>query len=155
MDVKSAIEVPFLDLRAQYACVRSEITAALEHVFDRAAFAGGVFVVDFEKDFARFSGCDFTVGVGSGTTALWVALSGLRIGPGDEVVTTPNTFIATAEAVRFCGARPVFVDIDEHTYNMNPELLEEVITSRTKAIIPVHLFGQMTDMNRIMEGKAS
>jgi len=91
------------------------------------------------------------IGVGSGTAALWMALLAIGIGQGDEVITTPNTFIATCEAISFCGAKPVFVDIDEQTYNMNPDLLEDAITPKTKGIIPVHLFGQMADMDRIME----
>jgi dTDP-4-amino-4,6-dideoxygalactose transaminase len=145
------VKVPFLDLKAQYASIKEEITSALQQVLDNTAFAGGPFVGQFEKDFASFCQCEFAIGVGSGTDALWMALLSLGIGPGDEVITTPNTFIATAEAISFCGAKPVFVDVDEKTYNMNPDLLESVINAKTKAIIPVHLFGQMSDMHRIME----
>ena len=105
----------------------------------------------FEKEFASFCGCKFAVGVGSGTAALWMALLALGVRRGDEVITVPNTFIATCEAISFCGAKPVFVDIDENTYNMDPALLEDCITPKTKAIIPVHLYGQMADMDRIME----
>ena len=105
----------------------------------------------FEKEFASFCGCKFAVGVGSGTTALWMALLALGVRHGDEVITVPNTFIATCEAISFCGAKPVFVDIDETTYNIDPDLLKDAITPRTKAIIPVHLYGQMADMDRIME----
>ena len=103
------------------------------------------------EEFASFCHCKFAIGVSSGTTALWMALLGMGIGKGDEVITTPNTFIATAEAITYCGAKPVFVDIDEQTYNMNPALLEDIITPKTKAIIPVHLYGQTADMEPIME----
>jgi dTDP-4-amino-4,6-dideoxygalactose transaminase len=145
------MRIPFLDLKAQYDSIRDEIAIGLQRVLDNTAFAGGSFVESFEKDFASFCACDFTIGVSSGTTALWMALMGIGVGQGDEVITTPNTFIATAEAISFCGAKPVFVDIDERTYNMNPDLLEGTITYKTKAIIPVHLYGQMADMDRIMQ----
>lgn len=145
------MKVPFLDLKAQHASIQEEIAIALQQVLDNTAFAGGQFVAKFEKEFASFCQCDFAIGVGSGTTALWMALLGLGIGQGDEVITTPNTFIATAEAISFCGAKPVFVDVDEQTYNMNPDLLKSVITPKTKAVIPVHLFGQMSDMDHIMQ----
>ncbi len=145
------MRVPFLDLKAQYESIRNEIAVALQQVLDNTAFAGGPFVEKFEKDFASFCKCEFAMGVGSGTTALWLALSGLGIGQGDEVITTPNTFIATAEAISFCGAKPAFVDVEEQTYNMNLDLLEDAITPRTKAIIPVHLFGPMVVMGRIMQ----
>jgi dTDP-4-amino-4,6-dideoxygalactose transaminase len=145
------VKVPFLDLKAQYASIRQEIANALQQVLDNTAFAGGPFVKRFEKDFASFCQCRFAIGVGSGTDALWMALLSLGIGAGDEVITTPNTFIATAEAISFCGAKPVFVDVDEKTYNMKPDLIEGAITSKTKAIIPVHLFGQTADMEPIME----
>ena len=144
------MRVPFLDLKIQYASIRDEIAVALQQVLDNTAFAGGPFVEKFEKDFASFCKCGFAMGVGSGTTALWMALSGLGIGQGDEVITTPNTFIATAEAISFSGAKPVFVDIDEQTYDMNLDLLEDAITPKTKAVIPVHLYGQMVDMDRVM-----
>ena len=145
------MRVPFLDLKAQYLSIRDEIAAALQQVLDKTAFAGGPFVERFEKDYASFCKCEFAIGVGSGTTALWLALSSLGIGQGDEVITTPNTFIATAEAISFCEAKPVFVDVDERTYNMNLDLLEDAITPKTKAIVPVHLFGQMVDMDRVMQ----
>jgi len=145
------MKVPFLDLQAQYESIRDEIGTALQQVLDKTAFAGGPFVEKFEKEFASFCQCDFTIGVGSGTDALWMALLGMGIGEDDEVITTPNTFIATAEAISFSGAISVFVDIDERTYTMNPDLLERAITPKTKAVIPVHLFGQMADMDRIMQ----
>ena len=145
------MKVPFLDLKVQYESIHDEITTGLQQVLDNTAFAGGPFVEKFEKDFASFCGCKFAVGVSSGTTALWAVLSALGIGPDDEVITTPNTFIATAEAISCCGAKPVFVDINEQTYNLDPDNLESVITPKTKAVIPVHLFGQMADMDRIMQ----
>jgi dTDP-4-amino-4,6-dideoxygalactose transaminase len=142
--------IPFLDLKAQYSSIRDEIHEALKHVLDSTAFAGGPAVAKFEKEFASFCGCRFAVGVGSGTEALWLTLLALGIGSGDEVITAPNSFIATAEAISFTGARPVFVDVDEKTYTMNPDLLESAITNNTKAIIPVHLFGQSSDMDPIL-----
>ena len=145
------MKVPFLDLKAQYESIRGEIADAIQQVLDRTAFAGGPFVAQFEKEFAAFCGTQFAVGVGSGTDALWLALLGLGIGPGDEVITVPDTFIATAEAISWCGAKPVFVDVDPVTYNMDPSKLEAAITEKTKAIIPVHLFGQMADMDPILE----
>lgn len=144
------MKVPFLDLHAQYQTIREEIAQAMQRVLDDAAFAGGPYVAQFEKEFAAFCRCQYALGVSNGTTALWTALRGLGIGPGDEVITVPNTFIATAEAISMCGAKPVFVDVDEHTYTMNPALLEAAITLRTKAVIPVHLYGQPADMDAIM-----
>ena len=145
------MKVPFLDLKAQYQSIKNEIAIELQKVLDNTAFAGGPFVAQFEKEFASFCQTDFAIGLGSGTAALWAAIQGLGMGKGDEVITTPNTFIATAEAISFSGAEPVFVDIDEQTYNINPELIEKAITPRTKAIIPVHLYGQMAEMDNIME----
>jgi dTDP-4-amino-4,6-dideoxygalactose transaminase len=143
--------IPFLDLKAQHEPIRDAINAAIQEVIDCSAFAGGPFVAQFERDFAAFCGCPYAIGVGSGTEALWLSLVALGIGPGCEVITVPNTFIATAEAVTFSGAQPVFVDIDERTYTMNPALLEQAITPRTKAIIPVHLYGQSADMDLILD----
>jgi dTDP-4-amino-4,6-dideoxygalactose transaminase len=145
------MNVPFLDLKAQSVSVRDEIAAAIQEVVAKSAFAGGPFVEQFETDFASFCQCHHAVGVSSGTAALWVALSGLGIGPGDEVITVPNTFIATVEAISFSGAKPVFVDIDKATYTMDSALLESAITPHTKAIIPVHLFGQVAEMDSIMD----
>jgi len=145
------MQVPFLDLTAHHASLRGEIDSAIREVIKSGAFAGGPFVERFEEEFARFCGTFHAVGVGSGTDALWFALLGLGIGSGDEVITVPMTFVATAEAISFCGAKPVFVDIDEETYTMDTEQLEKAITPRTKAIIPVHLYGQTADMDRILE----
>lgn len=143
--------VPFLDLKAQLENIRGEITAALEGVLADCAFVSGPAVSAFEESFAEFCGVRYAVGLGSGTSALWASLLALDVGPGDEVITVPNTFIATAEAVSKTGARPVFVDVRPDTACMDPELLESVITEKTKAIIPVHLYGRPADMDPIME----
>jgi len=145
------MRVPFLDLKSQYASIREEIAVSLQQVLDNTAFAGGKFVEMFENEFATYCNCNYAVGVGNGTEALWVALLSMGIGQGDEVITAANTFIATAEAISFSGAKPVFVDVDEKTYNMDPALFKAAITSRTKAVIPVHLYGQMADMDPIMD----
>jgi dTDP-4-amino-4,6-dideoxygalactose transaminase len=145
------MKVPFLDLNAQHAPLRSEINAAIAEVIDESAFAGGPFVTRFETDFAVYCNSPHAIGVGNGTEALWLALLALGVGPGDEVITVPNSFMATAEAITYCGAKPVFVDVDERTYTMDPSGLAKVLTSRTKAIIPVHLFGQSADMDPILE----
>jgi dTDP-4-amino-4,6-dideoxygalactose transaminase len=145
------MNVPFLDLKAQYASIKTEVNATIQDVLDSCAFAGGPFVEKFEEEWATYCGVKHAVGVGNGTDALWLAMLALGIGPGDEVITVPNTFIATAEAISLTGAKPVFVDVDEKYYTMNPELLESAITPRTKAAIPVHLFGQMADMDPIMD----
>jgi dTDP-4-amino-4,6-dideoxygalactose transaminase len=147
----NTMRVPFIDLTAQYESIKDEIDEAVHQVIKSTAFAGGPFVERFEEEFATFCKCEYAVGVGSGTEALWLTLLALGIGQGDEVITVPNTFIATAEAITFCGATPIFVDVDEQTYTMDPELLEVAITPRTRAIIPVHLFGQMADMDRILK----
>src|SRR3990172_11319839 len=145
------MSVPFLDLKAQYAAIKDEIHAAVGEVMENTAFAGGPFVTSFERAFAMFCGCKQAVGVGNGTDALWLSLLSLGIGPGDEVITVPDTFIATAEAITYCGAKPVFVDVEEKTYNMDPSILEAAITPRTKALIPVHLFAQTADMDPILD----
>jgi len=145
------MHIPFLDLTAHHEPIREEINAAIQEVVRKSAFAGGPFVAAFEKDFAAFCGSRYAIGLGSGTEALWLALLALEVGPEDEVITVPSTFMATAEAISCCGARPVFVDIEEQTYVMDPARLEKAITPRTRAIIPVHLFGQPADMDPILE----
>jgi dTDP-4-amino-4,6-dideoxygalactose transaminase len=145
------ITVPYLDLRLQHAQRQLEIATTIHDVITEGAFAGGVFVERFEKEFAEYCGVEHAIGVGSGSDALWLALMAIGVGPGDEVITVPMTFIATAEAISRTGARPIFVDIDAATYTLDPGRLEGAITSRTKAIIPVHLFGQMADMDPILE----
>jgi dTDP-4-amino-4,6-dideoxygalactose transaminase len=143
--------IPFLNLKTQHQALKAEILAAVSEVLDNTAFAGGPYVTKFEEQFASYCQTAHCVGVGNGTDALWFALLALGVGPGDEVITVPNTFIATAEAITYCGAKPVFVDIDEATYTMDPALIEKAITRKTKAIIPVHLYGQMAEMDAIME----
>ena len=135
------MKVPFLDLKAQYNSLKDEIAGALHEVMDNTAFAGGKIVAQFEKEFAAYYQANYAIAANSGTSTLWIALLALGISKGDEVITVPNTFIATAKAISFCGARPVFVDIDEQTYHMNPALLKDAITEHTRAIIAVHLFG--------------
>ena len=144
------IRVPFLDLKAQHDPIRVELDRAIRNVIDSGAFAGGPFVEKFETNFARYCGCKHAIGVGNGTDALWLSLLALGIGAGDEVITAPNTFMATAEAISYSGARPVFVDVDDSTYTMDPAGLEAALSPRTKAVIPVHLFGQMADMDPIL-----
>jgi dTDP-4-amino-4,6-dideoxygalactose transaminase len=145
------MNVPFLDLKIQYKSIKDEIQKALTEVMENTAFAGGPFVSRFEADFATFCGSKYAVGVGNGTDALWVSLIALGIKPGDEVITVPSSFIATAEAISYAGAKPVFVDILDTTYNMDPSLLKKAMTKKVKAIIPVHLFGQPADMDPILE----
>jgi dTDP-4-amino-4,6-dideoxygalactose transaminase len=145
------MKVPFLDLKTHHALLLEEINSAIWQVIDSGAFAGGPFVARFEQDFAAFCNSRHAVGVASGTDALWFALLAMGVGPGDEVITVPNSFMATAEAITYCGATPVFVDVDERTYTMDPEQLDLAVTSRTKALIPVHLFGQPADMDPILE----
>jgi dTDP-4-amino-4,6-dideoxygalactose transaminase len=147
----SQVAVPFLDLKAQHDRLRTDLRKAFDDVLDQSAFAGGPFVAKFEAEFAAFCQSQHAIGVGNGTDALWLALIALGVGPGDEVITVSATFIATAEAISYCGAKPVFIDIDEESFTMNPTLLESAITPRTKAIVPVHLYGQMADMDPIME----
>jgi len=145
------IRVPFLDLNAHHAPLREEFDRAIAEVIDSGAFAGGPFVEKFEAEFATYCQACHAIGLGSGTEALWLSLLACGVGPGDEVITVPNTFMATAEAITYCSARPVFIDVDERTYTMDPAGLEKALTSKTKAIIPVHLFGQPADMDPILE----
>ena len=145
------IKVPFLDLWSQHLPLMSEINEAIQEVIQSSAFAGGRFVAAFEEDFAAYCNVPYAIGVGSGTEALWLSLLACGVGSGDEVITVPSTFMATAEAITHCGARPVFVDVDESTYTMNPDALKHALTAKTKAIIPVHLFGQPADMDPILE----
>lgn len=145
------MKVPFLDLRAHHAPLIEAFDRAIREVIESNAFAGGPFVEKFEEEFAAFCGASHAIAVGNGTDALWLALLALGIGEGDEVITVPNTFIATAEAITYCKARPVFVDVDQDTFTMNPVELEKALTERTKAIIPVHLFGQPADMDPILQ----
>jgi dTDP-4-amino-4,6-dideoxygalactose transaminase len=144
------MQVPSLDLKAQYAKIKKDVLAAIEEVLDSQVCIGGPKVAELERQIAAISDCKFAVGVSSGTDALLISLMSLGIGSGDEVITTPFTFFATAGCIVRVGAKPVFVDIDAKTYNINPSLIEKAITRKTKAIIPVHLYGQMADMDPIM-----
>ncbi len=145
------MNVPFLNLRAAHDPIKAEILSAIQEVIESSAFAGGSFVARFDQEFAAFCQTKHSIGLGSGTEALWLPLLALGVGHGDEVITVPSTFMATAEAITYCGAKPVFIDVEEQTYTMDPALLERAITPKTKAIIPVHLFGQVADMDPIME----
>ncbi|NDJ75748.1 MAG: DegT/DnrJ/EryC1/StrS family aminotransferase [Chloroflexi bacterium] len=142
--------VPLLDLKAQYATLRTEMQAAINRVLEGQRFILGPEVEALEAAIAPYVGCDYAVGVSSGTDALLAALMVLDLQPGDEVITTAYSFFATAGCIARLGGIPVFVDIDPHTYNLDANALEDQITSRTRAIIPVHLFGQMADMSPIM-----
>ncbi|MGD9109948.1 MAG: DegT/DnrJ/EryC1/StrS family aminotransferase [Phycisphaerales bacterium] len=145
------MQVPLLDLKAQYAVIKEDILAAVSEVLESQRCIGGPKVSELEEKVAAISDCRFGVGVSSGTDAILNSLMSLDIKTGDEVITTPFTFFATAGCIARTGARPVFVDIDPRTYNINPSLIEQAITSKTKAVMPVHLFGQMADMDPIME----
>jgi dTDP-4-amino-4,6-dideoxygalactose transaminase len=144
------MKVPFLDLNKLHQNIAKEIEAATAKVMQRSDFILGEEVRLFEKEFAGYCQAKFGVGVNSGTDALFLSLMALGIGPGDEVIIPAFTFIATANAVSYTGARPVFADIDEPTYNIDPGKIKAAVTKRTKAVIPVHLFGQCADMDAIM-----
>jgi dTDP-4-amino-4,6-dideoxygalactose transaminase len=145
------MNVPLLDLKAQYSTVKDDVLAAVSEVLDSQICILGPKVAELERSVAELSQCRFGVGVSSGTDALLAVLMALGVGPGDEIITTPFTFFATAGCIARTGALPVFVDIDPQTYNLDPSKIESAVTSRTKAIIPVHLFGQVCDMDPIME----
>jgi dTDP-4-amino-4,6-dideoxygalactose transaminase len=167
--MSGVMKVPFLDLVTPHAELKEELCQVFETTLETAGFIGGPMVQGFEEDFAKYSGARHCVGVGSGTDALRFALIAAGVGPGDAVATVPNTFIATTEAISQAGARVVFVDIDEATYNIDPEKLREYLETgcdvdaatgtlvdrktktRVKAVIPVHLYGQMADMDPILE----
>jgi dTDP-4-amino-4,6-dideoxygalactose transaminase len=145
------MKVPYFDLTAQYAELRSEICAALDRVCQNASFILGEEVTRFEQAFASYCEVKHCVALNSGTSALHLAMLSVGIGPSDEVITTANTFIATAEAICYTGAKPVFVDIDPATANLDAALIERAITSRTKAIVPVHLYGRPADLDLMLE----
>jgi len=145
------MQVPLLDLQAQYATIKIEVLSAVSEVLESQRCIGGPKVAELEEKIATISDCKFAVGASSGTDAILNSLMSLDIGTGDEVITTPFTFFATVGCIVRTGARPVFVDIDPKTFNIDSELIESAITDKTKAIIPVHLFGQMADMDPIME----
>ncbi|MGC8844092.1 MAG: DegT/DnrJ/EryC1/StrS family aminotransferase, partial [bacterium] len=143
--------IQLVDLVAQYHKIKEEIQSAIDRVLESGRFILGPEVENFERQAGEYIGTRFAVGVGSGTDALLLALDALGIGEGDEVITTPFTFIATTEAIRRRGAKVVFADIDEETYNIDPEEISQRITPRTKAILVVHLYGHPAEMDRIME----
>lgn len=145
------MKVPYFDLKAQYACLREDVLLAVDRVCQNSAFILGDDVAQFEQEFAVYCGVKHCVALNSGTSALHLALLGAGVEPGDEVITTASTFIATAEAISYTGARPVFVDIDPRTANIDPSLIEAAITSRTKVILPVHLYGRPADLDPMME----
>ena len=143
--------IPFLDLRAQYRQIKPEIDVAIARVVDSAQFVLGPEVGAFEERFAAYCGTTYCIALNSGTSALHLGLLAAGIGPGDEVITVSMTFVATTAAILYCGAKPVFVDIDRYTWTMDPNLVEAAVTPRTKAILPVHLHGLTADMDPIIE----
>src|ERR1035437_2955791 len=143
--------IPFVDLRAQYHSIKQEVDAAIARVLENSAFILGSEVAAFEKEFAAYCGALYAAGVNSGTSALHLALLAAGVGPGDEVITVPFTFVDTVAAVGYTGARPVFVDIDPPLYTIDVGRIEAAITPRTKVILPVHLYGQPADMDPILE----
>jgi dTDP-4-amino-4,6-dideoxygalactose transaminase len=149
------MQVPLLDLKQQHAALREELRAALERVLDSQQFILGEDVRLLETELARYTRAQHAVGCGSGSDALLLALLALDVGAGAEIVTTPFTFFATAGAVVRAGARPVFVDIEPRTYNIDPARIDEVLTERTRALLPVHLYGQMAEMDEILSVAAS
>ncbi len=138
--------IPMVDLKTQYALLKDEIDAGLHEALNHCAFVLGPNVRAFEKEAAEYLGVKHAIGVANGTEALHLALLAAGIGEGDEVITSAFTFIATAEAIRYVGAKPIFADIDPKTFNIAPETIEAAITAKTKAVMPVHLFGQPCDM---------
>ncbi len=149
--IYDAMPVPLLDLQAQYGTIREEIRPVVDQVLESQRFILGPEVEAFEQEIAHYCGTTYAIGMSSGTDALLIALMASEIGNGDEVITTPYTFFATAGSISRVGATPVFVDIDPKTYNLNPTLVEAKITTKTRAIIPVHLYGQCAEMKPILE----
>jgi dTDP-4-amino-4,6-dideoxygalactose transaminase len=143
--------IPYLDLKAQIKPLRAEIDAAIARTIDNCSFCLGPDVAQFEKDFAKFCGAEHCVAFNSGTSALHIAMLLLNVGPGDEVITTPFTFVATSWAISYVGAKPVYVEIDDATFNLDPKRVEKAITPRTKAVMPVHLYGQPFDIDPIRD----
>jgi len=145
------VKVPFLDLKAQYRSIKGEIDGAISKILETSQFVLGDEVAAFEREFAAYCGASQGIGVNSGTSALHLALLAAGVGPGDEVITVTHTFVATVAAIRYTGARPVFVDVDPVHFTMDPSRLEAAITARTKVVLPVHLYGQPADMDPIVE----
>ncbi|MFC1620756.1 DegT/DnrJ/EryC1/StrS family aminotransferase [Candidatus Omnitrophota bacterium] len=142
--------IPLVDLKLQYKTIESEIKKAIEDIFAQGVFISGKPLVEFEKGFSKFCGTKYAVGVSSGTSALYLALLACNVGKGDEVITVPNTFIATTEAITAAGARPVFVDIDPEDYTIDVSKIKKAISKKTKAIIPVHIYGHLANMDAIL-----
>jgi dTDP-4-amino-4,6-dideoxygalactose transaminase len=147
----SSVKIPYLDLKVQYHSIKPEIDAAIARVLESSQFVLGNEVAGFEQEFAAYCGTSECIAMNSGTSALHLALLAAEVGPGDEVITVPFTFVASVAAVLYAGARPVLVDIDPKTFTLDPSAIEKAITRRTKAILPVHLYGQSADMDPIME----
>jgi len=147
----SNMDIPLVDLKAQYAALKDELQAAVTRVMERCDFILGEDVEVLEREFAEYCGARFAVGVATGTDALRIALTAAGIGPGDEVITAANTFIATVLAISYVGATPVLVDVGRDTYNIDPEQVTRALTPRTKALLPVHLYGQPADMAPLAE----
>jgi len=145
------MKIPLVDLKANYLSIKNEIDSAIRDVIYNTSFIMGPHVKEFDENFAKYIGTKYCSGVANGTVALHLALNTLGIKKDDEVITVPNTFIATTEAITMCGAKPVFVDIDPENFNINPKLIEAAITKKTKAIICVHLYGQSCDMDPILK----
>jgi dTDP-4-amino-4,6-dideoxygalactose transaminase len=145
--------IPFVDLKSQYNSIKDEINTAVLNVLDSTQFILGDEVVAFEQEFATYCSAEHGVALNTGTSALHLALLAAGIGAGDEVITVPFTFVATVSAIAYTGATPVFVDIDPVSYTMDVNQIEKAITAKTKAIMPVHLYGQPADMDPIMELK--
>ena len=145
------MRIPFVDLKAQYESIKKEIDQTISDVILASAFVGGKYIKAFEQNYANYIGTKHCIGVGNGTDALFIALKVLGIAEGDEVITAANSFIATSEAITMTGAKVVFVDCDKNTYNIDVQKIEKAITNKTKAIIPVHLYGQPADMDPIIK----
>jgi dTDP-4-amino-4,6-dideoxygalactose transaminase len=141
--------VPFMDLSAQHRILRDDIEAAISRTIETSQFVLGEQTAEFESAFAGYCGCEFAIGVSSGTAALHLSLLAADVGPGDEVVTVPNTFVATVEAIHYTGATPVLVDVDPETFTLDPAAFERAITPKTRAVIPVHMYGQPCDIESV------
>ena len=150
-EVEQAAGIPYLDLPAQIRAIRTELDTAIARTMDNCSFCLGPDVARFEEDFAKYCGARHCLGFNSGTSALHVAMKLLDVGPGDEVITTPFTFVATSWAIAYVGAKPVYVDIEDATFNLDPNLVERAITPRTKAILPVHLYGHSANLEPLLK----
>ena len=149
MTTQTKLAVPFLDLPAENRSIADELDEAIHQVISRGQFILGPAVERFEQSFAEYLGAKYCVGLNNGTSALHLALEACDIGPGDEVITTPHSWISTSWAISYVGARPVFVDIDPVTYNLDPQQVERALTPQTRAILPVHLYGQACDLEAL------